>query len=134
MKGADITATRRMAPIFGTKVSVISCTCVSACRSAMEMPTIMPAASMGEVTRKAVHTPSRTMSLASASFITRASDRHPHDFLIGTRQLVPNSDSWLLRDFRGHHAFHHLLRACLALCPRHGHCLTPAQHVYGVRY
>ena len=39
MNGREISKVRKIAMIFGTKTSVISCTCVSACKSAIARPT-----------------------------------------------------------------------------------------------
>src|ERR1700730_14418125 len=70
MKVADRLITTKMAMIFGTKVSVISWICVSACKSGMMAPTSIEAATDGPEATMIVQIAPWTMSSASASFIS----------------------------------------------------------------
>src|SRR3954466_4880991 len=69
MKGAVTVTTAMMTTIFGTKVSVISCTCVSAWNRAITTPTTMAARMAGPEAAITVQSAAWTMSNASASFI-----------------------------------------------------------------
>src|SRR5882672_7145717 len=69
MNGPVSATTSMMATIFGTKVKVISWTCVSAWMRAMPMPTTMATSTTGADAVSTVHTAYWTMSRASASFM-----------------------------------------------------------------
>src|SRR3954462_3781983 len=69
MKGAVTVTTAMMTTIFGTKVSVISCTCVSAWNRAITTPTTMAPRIAGPEAAITVQSAAWTMSSASASFI-----------------------------------------------------------------
>src|SRR5215813_10023311 len=102
----------------------------------MTRPTTSAMSRSGPATTTAVHSPSRMISITSASVIflrsrscdprppAAASDRHPHDVLVGRDHLVAHGDNGLQRHFRvvdGHdhvadvdiagHALHRLLFA-----------------------
>src|SRR6185312_11716126 len=107
MNGSSSTPPMNMAAIFGTNTSVISWICVSACRKPMVRPTTSAIASSGPATSTVVHSPSRMISMTSASVILlriprRTSpilDRHPHDFLVRRDHLVAHGDGGLQRNF-----------------------------------
>src|SRR3979411_1709598 len=82
-KGAVSEETSRIAMIFGMNVSVTSCTCVRACRSAMMMPIAMAAPTAGPEATMMVHSADWTMSRASAWFMSRHRDAG------GERELLP---------------------------------------------
>ena len=71
MNGAVSPMTAKMTTIFGTKVSVISCTCVNAWISATMMPTTIAAATAGPEPTMMVQIAAWTRSSASASFMIR---------------------------------------------------------------
>src|SRR5215813_6655592 len=76
----------------------------------MTRPTTSAMSSSGPATTTAVHNPSRMISITSASVIVQfrscdlgppaASDRHPHDVLVGRDDLVAHGDDGLQRHFR----------------------------------
>src|SRR6478672_7042476 len=72
--GAVSEDTSRMAMIFGMKVSVTSCTCVSACSRAMTMPIAMAAPTAGPEATITVQMADWTMSRASAWFMSAYRD------------------------------------------------------------
>src|SRR5689334_20742521 len=103
--GAVSEDTSRMAMIFGMKVSVTSCTCVSACSRAMTMPIAMAAPTAGPEATITVQMADWTMSSASAWFISAHRDAGIESDLLAAvedRHRAARDDA-----DAGHRAGHH---------------------------
>src|ERR1700744_6228592 len=91
-KGNAINNTRKMAMIFGTKTSVCSWICVSACNKPMPRPTTRAVIIAGAEISKSTQMAWRAKSMESVGVMEAPSDRHLHDGLIGGDHLVADGD------------------------------------------
>src|SRR5918997_4536391 len=92
MNGSIRIMAANTARIFGTKMSVCSWICVSACMSETTKPTRRATSISGAPTLRNVTMPSRAMSRMAAPVM---SDRHAHDFLVGGDDAVAHGDERL---------------------------------------
>src|ERR1700722_2895690 len=110
MNGSATSIAIKIARIFGTKTSVVSWICVSACNSEMATPTTSPTSISGEATSNKVSIASRATSITSGPVILSPnlnfrcywrgfSDRHFQNVLIGRDHLVAYRDQRLHRGF-----------------------------------
>src|SRR5208282_5871431 len=113
MNGSAISRARKIARIFGTKTSVVSWICVSACNSETATPTINPTSIRGAATSNSVTIASRATSNTSGPVIWSPffpcsashslsphagrgkSNRHLQDVLVGRDHLVADRDQRL---------------------------------------
>src|SRR5271169_2847893 len=108
MNGSATSIAMKIARIFGTKTSVVSWICVSACNSEMATPTISPTSISGEATSNKVSIASRATSITSGPVMLspnlnfrrhrrRFSDWHLQDVLVGRDHLVAHRNQRLHR-------------------------------------
>src|ERR1700730_9759030 len=98
MNGSSASSETRMTSTLGTKVSVISWICVSACRKAMPRPTASAISMIGAPSFNETTMVSCAMSMTSVGLIRlRASDRHLRDVLVGGDDFVAQRDHGLQR-------------------------------------
>src|ERR1700692_3051901 len=105
MNGSATSMARKIARIFGTKTSVVSWICVSACNSETATPTINPTSMSGAATIMSVTIASRATSMTSGPVIRaplicicrgeKASDLHLQNVLVGRDHLVAHRDQRL---------------------------------------
>src|SRR5215203_5713394 len=95
MNGSIRIMAANTARILGTKMSVCSWICVSACNSDTTKPTSRATSIKGAPTLRNVTMPSRAMSRMAAPVMGRPSDRHAHDFLIRRDDAVAHGDERL---------------------------------------
>src|SRR5688500_8161004 len=95
MNGSIRIMAAKTARILGTKISVCSWICVSACKSETTKPTIRATSMSGAPTLRNVTMPSRAMSRMAAPVMAAPSDRHAHDFLIRRDDTVTHGDEGL---------------------------------------
>ncbi len=99
MNGSAMSMARKIARIFGTKTSVVSWICVSACSSDMATPTTRPTSIKGAETRTSVSIASRATSMTSDPVIGGSSDRHLQHIFVGCDHLVAHRHERLERGF-----------------------------------
>src|SRR6185437_2119741 len=81
-KGRVMSRTTKIATIFGTKTSVISWICVSACSRPMPRPTTSAVIIAGAMTSSSTRMEERAKSMESDAVMV-PSDRHVHVGLVG---------------------------------------------------
>src|SRR6185437_1523229 len=97
-KGRVMSRTTKIATIFGTKTSVISWICVSACSRPMPRPTTSAVIIAGAMTSSSTRMEERAKSMESDAVMV-PSDRHVHDGLVGGDDLVAHRHDGIERDF-----------------------------------
>src|ERR1700679_1198048 len=108
-KGSGMRSTMKIAMIFGTKTSVCSWICVSACRRPMTRPTASAVIMAGAAISSSTQMASRAKSIVSAGVmnlslewrVAKTSDRHLHDVLIGRDDLVADGDDRIEGELSG---------------------------------
>src|SRR5579863_217945 len=95
MNGISTTRDSMITRIFGTKVSVISWICVSACRMEMMRPQASAISMTGAPILSATMIASLPITKTSLTLMVRRSHRHLDDVLIGGDHLVAHGDHGL---------------------------------------